>query len=146
MFPPTRVGGGCITRRDLRLLRPLRKKHDLPAVGTLRKMSKHLHTLMAGQNAFGKGAELICVRMLAGMETFAHGFESREHASSLNGRDRGVCRRLRRLMVRSRGSVPSASSAPRLLRPEASRLFRRRLRTSTVRRLSLRLTVASCTR
>jgi hypothetical protein len=68
------VADGCITRRDLCLLRPLRNKHDLPAVSTPRKMSKHLHTLIAGQNAFGKGAELICVRMLAGMEKFAHGF------------------------------------------------------------------------
>jgi len=54
-------------------LRLLRKKHDLPAVGTLRKMSKRLQTLVIRQDVFGKGAELICVRMVAGMEKFAHG-------------------------------------------------------------------------
>jgi hypothetical protein len=57
----------------LRFLRPLRKKHDLPAVSTLRKMSKRLQALVIGQDVFGKGAELICVRMVAGMEKFAHG-------------------------------------------------------------------------
>jgi hypothetical protein len=60
-------------QRVLRFLRPLRKKHDLPAVGTLRKMSKRFQTLVVGQDVFGKGAELICARMVAGMEKFAHG-------------------------------------------------------------------------
>jgi hypothetical protein len=50
----------------LRLLRPLRKKYDLSAIGTLRKMSKRLQTLVIGQDLFGKGAELIRVRMVAG--------------------------------------------------------------------------------
>ena len=62
-----------------RFLRSVRKKHDLPAVGTLREMSKRLQTLVIGQDVFGKGAELICVRMMAGMEKFAHGVGSSEH-------------------------------------------------------------------
>jgi hypothetical protein len=60
-------------QRGLRFLRLLRKKYDLPAVGTLRKMSKRLQTLVVGQDLFGKGAELIRVRMVAGMKKFAHG-------------------------------------------------------------------------
>jgi hypothetical protein len=36
-------------------------------------MSKRLHTLVLGQDVFGKGAELICVRMVAVLEKFAHG-------------------------------------------------------------------------
>ena len=62
-----------------RFLRSVRKKHDLPAVGTLREMSKRLQTLVIGQDVFGKGAELICVRMMAGMEKFAHGVGSSGH-------------------------------------------------------------------
>jgi hypothetical protein len=63
----------------LRFLRPLRKKHDMSAVGTLRKVSKRLQTFVIGQDVFGKGTELICVRMVAGMEKFAHGVSSSEH-------------------------------------------------------------------
>lgn len=51
----------------------LRKKHDLSAVSTLRKVSKRLQTLVIRQDVFGKGAELICVRMMAVMERSAHG-------------------------------------------------------------------------
>jgi len=57
----------------LRFLRSLRKKHDLSAIGTLRKMSKRLQTLVIGQDLFGESAELIRVRVMAGMEKFAHG-------------------------------------------------------------------------
>ena len=51
----------------------LRKKHDLSAVGTFRQMSERLQALVIRQDVFGKGAELICVRMMAVMERFAHG-------------------------------------------------------------------------
>jgi hypothetical protein len=57
----------------MRFLCTLRKKHDLSAVGTFRKVSKRLQTLVIGQGVFGKGAELICVRMMAVMEKFTHG-------------------------------------------------------------------------
>lgn len=50
----------------LRFLRPLPKKYDLSAIGTLRKMSKRLQTLVIGQALFSEGAELIRVRMVAG--------------------------------------------------------------------------------
>jgi hypothetical protein len=36
-------------------------------------MSQRLQTLVIGQDVFGEGAELICVRMVAVMEKFAHG-------------------------------------------------------------------------
>jgi hypothetical protein len=57
----------------MHFLGPLRKKHNLSAVGTLRQVSEGFQTLVIGQNVIGKGAELVCVRMLTGMEEFAHG-------------------------------------------------------------------------
>jgi hypothetical protein len=71
--PPASAVREWMGQGSLSLLRPLRKKDDLPAVSTLRKMSKRLQTLVVGQDLFGKGAELICVRMVAVMEKFAHG-------------------------------------------------------------------------
>jgi hypothetical protein len=50
----------------------LRKKYDLSTVRTLREMSKRLQALVLGQDVFGKGAELIRVRMVTVMEKFAH--------------------------------------------------------------------------
>jgi hypothetical protein len=70
---PAGAAGECIGHGAARFLRTLRKEHDLPAVGTLRQMSKRFHTLGIGQDVFGKRTELVCVRMLAGMEKFAHG-------------------------------------------------------------------------
>jgi hypothetical protein len=70
---PPRAGGECFGRLALRLLRPLRNKHDLSAVKTLRKVSKRLQTLVIGQDVFGKRTELVRIRMPAGMEKFAHG-------------------------------------------------------------------------
>jgi hypothetical protein len=58
--------------RGLHLLSPLSKKDDLSAVGTLRQMSKGLQMLVIRQDVLCKGAELVCVWMLAGMEKFAH--------------------------------------------------------------------------
>jgi hypothetical protein len=70
---PQRAARECVGHRVLPLLRPLRNKHDLSAVRTLREVSKSLQTLMIGQDVFGKRAELVRVRMPAGMEKFAHG-------------------------------------------------------------------------
>jgi hypothetical protein len=36
-------------------------------------MSKRLQMLVIGQDLFGKGTELVCVRMPTGLEKFAHG-------------------------------------------------------------------------
>jgi hypothetical protein len=46
----------------------LGKKQDLSAVRTLREVSKRLYTLVLRQDMLCKGAELVCVWMLAGME------------------------------------------------------------------------------
>jgi hypothetical protein len=54
------------------LLSMLRKKHDLSAFNTLRKMSKRLKTLVLGQDVFGERVELISVWMVAVMQEFAH--------------------------------------------------------------------------
>jgi hypothetical protein len=45
--------------RVLRLLRPLRNKHDLSSIGTRREVSKRLQTLVIGQDVFGKRIELV---------------------------------------------------------------------------------------
>jgi hypothetical protein len=72
-LPPAGAGGKCAWQGILRFLRTPRKKHDPSAVGTLSKVSKRLQTLVIRQGVFSKGAELICVRMVAVMEKFAHG-------------------------------------------------------------------------
>jgi hypothetical protein len=55
------------------LLGLLREKDDLPAVRAVRQVSKSLSTLVLGHCAFGKGAELVCVGMMAELKKIAHG-------------------------------------------------------------------------
>jgi hypothetical protein len=73
ILPPAGAARHCARQGVLRFLCTLRKKHDLSAAGTLRKVSKRLQTLVIRQNVFSKGAELVCVRMAAGMESLTHG-------------------------------------------------------------------------
>src|ERR1035441_10346388 len=87
-------------------------------------MSKHLLLLMERQHVLDEGAELVCVGMLAGLEDLGHsdlsppdsGFAGtgwsvvREPVLSENEVDGEVCSSVRRLISRSRGSAPSASS------------------------------------
>jgi hypothetical protein len=72
ILPPAGAARESERQEVVRFLRTLRKKHDLSALGTFREMSKRPQTLVIGQDVFGKGAELICVRMVAVMEKFAH--------------------------------------------------------------------------
>jgi hypothetical protein len=73
ILPPADAAWEGAWQGVFHLLLILRKKHDLSAVSTLRKVSKRLQTLVVRQDVFGKGAELICVRMMAVMERSAHG-------------------------------------------------------------------------
>lgn len=56
---PQRAARECMGHRVLRLLRPLRNKHDLSSIGTRREVSKRLQTLVIGQDVFGKRIELV---------------------------------------------------------------------------------------
>lgn len=94
------------------------------------EMREHLLLLVVGQRMVGEGAELLRVWMVSGLEEVVHlvaGCWLRVVACLLDGAgstmDRGsvFCRIARILTSRSRGSVPSASSAASLLRPPAWR-------------------------
>lgn len=100
-----------------------RKRNDLPAVRANGEMRECLLLLMRGQGVFDEGAELVRVWMLPGLKNFAHGCPDAAAAfvavCSENEVVCELCSKARRLISRSRGSLPSASSAARLLSPPA---------------------------
>ncbi len=84
-------------------------------------MRECLLLFMRGQGVFDEGVELVRVWMLPGLEKFAHscldaaaGFAA---VCSENEVVCELCSKPRRLISRSRGSLPRASSAARLLNP-----------------------------
>src|SRR5262249_22790260 len=119
----------------------LRKKYHVAADWTFRKMRKELDALMVRQRPFDEGVERLRIGMDSGMHLAAHFCSCWRNASIWD-----VCSKVLRLRSRSRGSVPSASSAAALLMPDDCRFLSRSLWSLAVRRWSLRLTVASCTR
>jgi hypothetical protein len=110
--------------QDWRLIgRRKRKRNDLAASRTIRKMRERLLLLMRGQCVLDQGVELVRVWMLPGLKNFAHscpdGAAAFEAVCSENEVVCELCNKARRLISRSRGSLPSASSAARLLNPPA---------------------------
>jgi hypothetical protein len=77
---PAGTAAGSLWLESVRFLPLLRKKHDLSAVRTSRQVSQRLKTLLIWQRVLGKGAQHVCVGMVAGMEKFAHGVRFREPA------------------------------------------------------------------
>src|ERR1700722_19290553 len=144
---PTMANSGFQNQR--RIGRWKRKRNNLPAGRTIGKMRECRLLLMRGQSVLDKGVELVRVWMLPGLKSFAHscpeGIAAFATVCSENAVICELCNKARRLISRSRGSLPSASSAARLLNPPACRCFSSRLRRSVSRRLSRRLIVASCT-
>src|SRR5580700_2594619 len=102
-------------------------------------MGERLFLLMRRQNVFNEGAELIRVWMLPGLEEFAHILSDAapvmDAAIPENGGICEVCSKARRFNSMSRGSVPSASCAARLLRPPDWRFCMSRSRRSATSRL-----------
>ncbi len=100
-----------------------RKRNDLPAGWTIGKMRERLLLLMRGQSVLGERVELVRVWMLPGLKNFAHscpdGAAAFTAVCSENEEICELCNKARRLISRSRGSLPSASSAARLLNPPA---------------------------
>ena len=113
-FEPSRWG---------RIVRRERESDDLPAVRADRQMRERLLLLVRGQGALDEGVELVRVWMLPGLEKFAHSCLDAEAAFAAVFSENDVvcelCNKARRLISRSRGSLPSASSAARLLNPPA---------------------------
>lgn len=70
---PAGADGERMWQWSRRFLGLLREKDDLQAVRAVRQVSKSLSTLVLWHCAFGKGAELVCVRVMAVMEKIAHG-------------------------------------------------------------------------
>jgi hypothetical protein len=100
-----------------------RERNDLPAGRADSEMSHCLLLLVEGQSVFHEGVELVRVWMLPGLDEFAHScpdaaLESHAFCSE-NELVCELCSKARRLISRSRGSLPSASSAARLLNPPA---------------------------
>jgi len=121
---------------------------DSAAVGAGGEMGERGLLLVERQGVLSEGVELVRVRMLAGLKVCRHLASCCWCARvvlSENEEVCEVCSSVRRFISRSRGSAPSASSAARLLRPPDWRLRKSCLRRSAVRRLSLRLMVASWT-
>src|SRR5271156_5465807 len=97
-------------------------------------MRKGLLLLMLRQGVFDEGVELVRVWMLPGLEKFAHSCLDSAAAFAVVCSENEVvcelCSKARRLISRSRGSLPSASSAARLLNPPACSCCSSRLRKS----------------
>ena len=100
-----------------------REGNNLPAVRAKGEMRECLLLLMRGQGVFDEGAELVRVWMLPGLKNFAHSCPDAAAAFAAVCSENEVacelCSKARRLISRSRGSLPSASSAARLLSPPA---------------------------
>src|ERR1700733_7237454 len=113
-------------RRGQFLDRRQRERDDAAAVRANSKMSERLFLLVRRECVLDEGAELVRVWMLAGLEEFAHILSDAavvgEAALSENGGLCEVCSNARKFNSISRGSVPRASSAARLLRPPDWRL------------------------
>src|SRR6202051_1035046 len=103
-----------------------REREHAAAVRANSQMSERLFLLVRRECVFNEGAELIRVWMLAGLEEFAHILSDAvirwEAVLSENGGLCEVCSNARKFNSISRGSVPRASSAARLLRPPDWRL------------------------
>jgi hypothetical protein len=100
-----------------------RKGNDLAAVRANSEMRESLLLLVRGQGVLDEGVELVRVWMLPGLEKFAHSCLDAAAAfaavCSENELVCELCSKARRLISRSRGSLPRASSAARLLNPPA---------------------------
>ena len=100
-----------------------RERNDLPAGRASGKMRECLLLLMRGQGVLDEGVELVRVWMLPGLKNFAHSCPDGAAASAAicfeNELVCELCSKARKLISRSRGSLPSASSAARLLNPPA---------------------------
>jgi hypothetical protein len=110
--------------RDWRLVTGRKREgNDLPAVRAKGEMRKRLLLLVRRQGALDEGVKLVRVWMLPGLEKFAHSCLDAAVASAAVCSENEVvcelCSKARRLISRSRGSLPSASSAARLLNPPA---------------------------
>src|SRR5580698_879869 len=109
-------------------------------------MREHLLLLVRGQGALEERVKLVRVWMLPGLEKFAHSCLDAAVAlaavCSENEEVCELCSKARRLISRSRGSLPSVSSAARLLKPPAWSCCSSRFRKSVSSRLSRRLIVA----
>ena len=109
---------------DWRLIgRRKRERNHLPARRANGKMRQCLLLLMRRQRVLNKSVELVRVWMLPGLENFAHscpdGAAAFATVCSENEVVCELCNKARRLISRSRGSLPNASSAARLLNPPA---------------------------
>jgi hypothetical protein len=100
-----------------------REGNDLPAVRAKGEMRERLLLLVRGQGVLDEGIKLVRVWMLPGLKNFAHSCPDAAAVfvavCSENEVVCELCSKARRLISRSRGSLPSASSAARLLRPPA---------------------------
>ena len=92
-----------------------RERDDTAAMRADGQMGEGRLLLVRRQGMFDECAELIRVWMLPGLEKFAHTLS--DAVLSENGGLCEVCSNARRFNSTSRGSVPRASSAARLLRP-----------------------------
>src|SRR5271170_6767724 len=126
-------------RSSLRLLVRLHEKHRLPALRAFGQMRQHLLVLPRRSCALDEHTELVSVRMYPELEIPVHSCRSLLEF----GPPADSCSNLRRLISTSLGSIPSASSAARRLRPRPLRVRSSSFRRCSVARFSLRLTVAS---
>src|ERR1700678_2196688 len=117
----------------------LHEKHSLPALRAFGQMQQHPLLFPRGSCALDEHAELVSVGMYPGLELLVHSCRSLLEFGSPSD----SCSNLRRLISTSLGSIPSASSAARLLSPPARSVRSSFFRRCSVARFSLRLTVAS---
>ncbi len=111
-------------RQDWRLVSGRKREgNDLPALRAKGEMHERLLLLVCGQSVLDEGVKLIRVWMLPGLEKFAHScLDAAVALAAVCSENEVVCElcsKARRLISRSRGSLPSASSAARLLNPPA---------------------------
>src|SRR5260370_2240074 len=126
-------------RSSFDLLMRLHEKRSLPAVRAFGQVRQHPLLFPRGGCTLHEHTELASVGMARGLEISGHPCPYILEFGSASD----SCSNLRKLMSKSLGSVPSASSAARRLRPRCFSVRRSCLRRRSVARLSLRLMVAS---
>src|ERR1700704_2446947 len=117
----------------------LHEEHCFPTLRAFGQVRQHLLLFARGGCTLHEHTDLVSIRVYRELEIPAHPSPSLSGIASLAD----FCSNLRRLMSTSLGSVPSASSAARRLRPRALSVRSSRLRKRSVARFSLRLMVAS---
>src|SRR6202041_3689379 len=124
---------------SLRLRGPVHEEHSFPALRAFGQVRQHLLLFARGGCALHEHTDLVSIRMYPRWEIPV------PPCLSLSGigAPADFCSNLRRLMSTSLGSVPSASSAARRLRPRPLSVPSSCLRKRSVARFSLRLIVAS---